>query len=376
MSPAFRTGAIGFGLIAVCYGFARFAFGLLLPQIGADLALGPELRGAIAGSAFATYCVTIIASAYLTERVGATVVATIAAIVAAIGMAGIALAPSALILAISVMVAGASTGLASPPMAAVVAAAVPPSGQDGTNTTINAGASVGVALSGPIALAMAEQWRLGFAVFAAMAAILAVITAALLPNAQTGKRVAGAPVTSTSLLRLIAATFLMGAASTAVWSFGGELVSRQPAWEPAGVSLLWSCIGLGGITGIWAGGCIARFGLVPVHWTFLVLMATAILSFGSGAGTPAMVLLGGAVFGAAYVMLTGIYLVWGVRTLADRPATGLMIAFLTIAIGQTVGAPLFGLLLGSFGAMPSVATFAAFALAAGCAPENTAKSGI
>ncbi|MBQ0708004.1 hypothetical protein [Ochrobactrum sp. AP1BH01-1] len=89
-----------------------------------------------------------------------------------------------------------------------------------------------------------------------------------------------------------------------------------------------------------------------------------------------MVLLGGAVFGAAYVMLTGVYLVWGVRTLADRPATGLMIAFLTIAIGQTVGAPLFGLLLGSFGAMPSVATFAAFALAAGCAPENTAKSGI
>ncbi len=94
MSPALRIGAVGFGLIAVCYGFARFAFGLFLPQVDADLSLGPSLSGVISGGFFAGYCVAIVASAVLTERIGPRAVATVAVIVAAVGMAGIALAPS------------------------------------------------------------------------------------------------------------------------------------------------------------------------------------------------------------------------------------------------------------------------------------------
>ena len=49
MSRALRLSATGFGLIAVCYGFARFAFGLFLPQIDADLALSQTVGGLIAG---------------------------------------------------------------------------------------------------------------------------------------------------------------------------------------------------------------------------------------------------------------------------------------------------------------------------------------
>jgi hypothetical protein len=48
--------------------------------------------------------------------------------------------------------------------------------------------------------------------------------------------------------------------------------------------------------------------------------------------------------------------------LSDRPATGLMIGFLTIAVGQTAGAPVFGLLLGGFGAEPAAMAFAALPL--------------
>ena len=66
MSPALRIGATGFGLIALCYGFARFAFGLFLPQIDAELHLGPSLSGVISGGSFAGYCLAIIAAAALT----------------------------------------------------------------------------------------------------------------------------------------------------------------------------------------------------------------------------------------------------------------------------------------------------------------------
>lgn len=128
MSPCVFLGAAGFGLIAVCYGFARFAFGLFLPQIDTDLALTPTLSGFISGGSFLGYCVAIILSAYLTERIGARAraVAIGAALVAAVGMAGIAMAPSPLLLACAVMLAGSSTGLASPPMAAAVAGRRPP----------------------------------------------------------------------------------------------------------------------------------------------------------------------------------------------------------------------------------------------------------
>jgi len=365
MSPALRIGATGFGLIALCYGFARFAFGLFLPQIDAELNLGPSLSGVISGGSFAGYCIAIIAAAALTEWFGARTVAMAAATMAAIGMAGIALAPSPTLLAVAVIVAGTSTGLASPPMAAAVAAAVRPDRQDATNTIINAGTSAGVALSGPIALAVNGQWRTTFAVFAGMAIVLAIGAALALPPSRDSRPSCGLPRITGPLGRLIVATFLAGMASTAIWSFGGQLVSRSLGWGTTETAILWSCIGAGGIAGAWAGSLMSRFGLRRVHLLFCGILAATIVAVGSGLAIAGVVLAGGALFGAAYVMLTGVYLVWGVRALPDRPATGLTIGFLTLAIGQTVGAPIFGLLMGGPGMKTAIIAYAAFALLAG-----------
>lgn len=364
MSSALRIGATGFALIAVCYGFARFAFGLFLPQIDSELGLGTSLCGVISGGSFAGYCVAIIASAILTERLGARAVAVGAALVASIGMAGIALAPSPLILAIAVVVAGSSTGLASPPMAAAVVAAVSKGRQDLTNTVINAGVSAGVALSGPIALAITGQWRLAFGAFAAVALLLAIAAAIALPAASGSGRSGGLPPMTGPVQRLISASFLMGAASTALWSFGGQLVASQLDWGSTGTGLLWTCIGVGGLVGALAGTLVGKFGLDRVHWAFLGLMAASILSVGLGLG-PVPTLVGGTIFGAAYVMLTGVYLIWGTHALPGRPATGLMVGFLTIAVGQTVGAPLFGFLMAGPGVEFAVICFAAVALFSG-----------
>lgn len=53
------------------------------------------------------------------------------------------------------------------------------------------------------------------------------------------------------------------------------------------------------------------------------------------------------VAGSAYVMLTGIILVWSVAMFADRPSTGLKAGFLVIAVGQVVGSPVAGALAGA-----------------------------
>lgn len=44
-------------------------------------------------------------------------------------------------------------------------------------------------------------------------------------------------------------------------------------------------------------------------------------------------------------MVSGGYLIWGVQALPDCPATALRIGFLMMAVGQTAGAPVFGLLI-------------------------------
>lgn len=367
MSPALRLGLVGFGLIAVCYGFARFAFGLFLPQIDADLSLGSTLAGVISGGSFLAYCVAIVLSASLTERVGARAVAVAAALVAAIGMAGIAAAPNAVWLAGAVMLSGSSTGLASPPMAVAVAAVVRRDRQDPTNTVINAGTSAGVALSGPITLAIGGQWRLAFCAFAAVALALALATWRTVPSTGNGPRATTEvlPPVNGDVARLVGASFLTGAASTALWSFGGQLATLRLGWDSAGIGVLWTAIGAAGIAGAAAGWLVARFGVDRVHWTFLAAMAVGIVAVGAGFASPATTLAGGALFGAAYVMLTGVYLVWGVAVVPERPATGLMIGFLTIAVGQTVGAPAFGFLLDHFGPGEAAFVFACLGLAAG-----------
>lgn len=364
MTPSVRIAVTGFALVAVCYGFARFAFGLFLPAIDGDLSISPTLAGAISGGLFLSYCATILLSAWLTERIGPRPVAVGAALVAAAGMAGIALAHSAPGLAAAVMLAGSSTGLASPPLAAAVGAAVRPAAQGSANTVVNAGTSAGVLLSGPAALLLGGQWRLAFAAFA-VAALCLVPAAARLPG-STGAASArgGLPPMTAALGHLVAAAFLMGASSTAVWSFGGQLAALRLQWDSGGVGLLWMLIGAAGVAGAAAGALVARFGIDRVHRFFLVATAIAILAIGGPAATPLLAAGGGALFGAAYIMLTGVYLVWGVRTLPDRPATGLTVGFLTIAIGQSVGAPIFGMLMDAFDADVAVALFAGMALAA------------
>lgn len=284
MKAGVSLGATGFALIAVCYGFARFAFGLFLPRINADLSLSSTLGGLIAGGAFLAYCVAIVLAAHLTERLGPRRVAVAAALVAGAGMTGIALAPSGLWLAPAVMLAGSSTGLSSPPLAAAVSRVVAPARQAVTNTVINAGTSAGVILSGPAALLAGADWRLAFGLFAATALVLALAVVFSVPG-RPGKASASADPRS--------------------------LYRRLPVR------------------------------LVGAGWT-----------------TPALTLAGGALFGAAYITLTGIYLVWGVRVLPDRPASGLMVGFLTVAIGQTAGAPVFGFLMDRFPALLPVTLFA------------------
>jgi len=52
----------GLSMIAVAYGFARFSYGLFLPQFRSEFALSSSLLGLIAGGSYLGYCFAIVAA--------------------------------------------------------------------------------------------------------------------------------------------------------------------------------------------------------------------------------------------------------------------------------------------------------------------------
>ncbi|CAM4283918.1 MFS transporter [Bordetella tumbae] len=363
----------GFCLIATCYGLTRFAFGLFLPAIATDLALSESLSGLISGGSFLGYCLAIIASATLTERLGSRVVAGIAGGIATIGLVGIVLAPNGVMMAVAVLFAGLSTGLASPPLAAAVADTLESNLQDRANTIINAGASGGIALSAPAAFIFGSDWRAAFAVFAMIAAMTTYVVTRTTPKkTMTNDPSKKHPLSfDADVKRLCISAFLMGVGSTAVWSFGSELTRRSLGWASDDVGWLWFVIGIFGLAGGACGTLIRRFGLNLVHVFCLLGMSGAVLTITLLANS-AMILASGGLFGAAYMTLTGVYLVWGVRAMPNRPATGITVGFLAISIGQMAGAPLFGYLIEHAGEKISGIAFA-FAILPACAFFNHSK---
>jgi predicted MFS family arabinose efflux permease len=363
----------GVALIAVCYGLARFAYGLLTPQIQDDLGFGSGLSGLIAAGSYVGYCVAILVSTALTQRVGPRPVAALAAALATGGMVLMAAAPGPGIMAAGVVVAGASTGAASPPLAEAVAAWVPEPVRDRTQTLVNAGTGVGVLVSGPIAIVAADQWRAAWAAFAVVAGLVGVAVLIAVPEGRPGadgRRAPGAgqlaerrPAVG-AVARLVVGSLLMGLGSIAVWTMGrllmtfeGQLPSSTSAW-------VWTVLGAAGILGGLGGDLTSRLGVATAWRVLLLAMAGATAAFAWAPGSPPVAFSSAAVFGASYIGLTGVALVWSTRLYPQRAAFGVGLSFLMIAVGQAVGAPVVGRLAELFDLGVSFQCCAVVALAA------------
>lgn len=343
-SPA-RLAAVGMSLIAVCYGFARFAYGLFEPTFRAEFDLDAATAGAVASGSYVAYCVAIVVATAATSRWGARTVAIAAGACATVGTALIAVAPGVAVLAGGVVLAGASTGLASPPLAQAVARHAPIARQPRLQTVVNAGTGLGVLVSGPVALLLVDHWRWAWAAFCAAAVVITLWTGATIPGRgghghARGPRTAGVRLPPGSV-RLLSAAAVMGLGSAATWTFGRDLVSTAGAGDTTGV-IMWIALGAAGLLGAFAGDLTTRLGLARCWSVAMVLLAAATALLALAADVPVVAVLAGAVFGAVYIALTGLLLLWGARTYPDRPVVGVGAAFLLIAVGQALGAPLLG----------------------------------
>ena len=362
--------APGLAMIAVTYGLARFAYGLFLPEMRESLDLSESVLGLIGAGSYAGYCFAILGALVFTSRAGPRFMAIAAGTVAVIGMATVAGSPAAWVLALGVLLAGSSSGLASPPMGEAVATSIPEESQDRANALINSGTSVGVALSGPAALLVTEQWRIAWIAFALVGGAVIVWNAIAMPRkpvsddrpggaAQTdGPRLSVRYLVGSRSVPLFAAATGVGFASAAYWTFSRDLVVRLGDLSGASSTIFWIVIGVSGLAGGLAGDLVQRFGLARAFRVSVLSMAAAIGLLAAAPGVLLWAYSSAALFGSTYIMLTGIILVWSVSVFQERPSAGLGAAFLLIAVGQVFGALTAGAVAGAAG---MVVTFWAFA---------------
>jgi predicted MFS family arabinose efflux permease len=368
--------APGLAMIAVTYGLARFAYGLFLPEMRESLDLSESVLGLIGAGSYVGYCLAVLGALVFTSRAGPRFMAVAAGAVAVVGMMTVAGAPTAWVLALGVLLAGSSSGLASPPMGEAVARTVSEESQDRANALINSGTSIGVALSGPAALLVAEQWRIAWGAFALVGGAVVAWNAIVMPGKPgSDDRPEGAAQTEVPRLSvrylmgsrsvaLFAAAMGVGFASAAYWTFSRDMVVRFGDLSGSSSTMFWVVIGVSGLAGGLAGDLVQRFGLSGAFRVSVLSMAAAIGLLAAAPGVLLWAYSSAALFGSTYIMLTGIILVWSVSVFHERPSAGLGAAFLLIALGQVFGALTAGAVAGAAGLVVTFWAFAGIAVVA------------
>ncbi len=114
----------GAALVAISYGLARFAFGLFVPSISAELNLTSYLIGSIGALPFISFVLSTLVAPLAADRLGARNLAVLSCSFCAGGLLLISEASDALSLGVGVFICGICTGLMMPALTAAMQALV------------------------------------------------------------------------------------------------------------------------------------------------------------------------------------------------------------------------------------------------------------
>ncbi|WP_244527634.1 MULTISPECIES: MFS transporter [Virgibacillus] len=345
----------GIAMIASTYGLARFSFGLLLPDIQKSLQLSDLMSGTISSLFYLAYCFTITLSTIITIRQGPRKMIFAAGLAALIGLLCMGLAHNIYILGLGVLLAGASTGLVSPPYGAAISLWIEEKKQGIANTWINSGTSIGIILSGLGAILLTPHWRITYFIYAVLTLITLLWNIQIIPKKSmystrmvlkkgdySIKGVEGS-------IRLSIASVVLGICSAAFWTFSRSFFENAGNYEDWQLSIFWVVIGVLGILGGFSGSLIEKKGL-PFSYKFatiLLSIASIILALSPDKWFIAYSAAG--IFGGSYIFLTGVLLVWGIRVFIHNASLGIGVPFLLLAVGQVIGSLSAGLFIGLWG---------------------------
>ncbi|PRZ17862.1 MFS transporter [Nesterenkonia sandarakina] len=381
------TAVAGMLLIAATYGMARFGVGLFAPRLAAERPDLAEVLGWAAAAQFIAYSVAAVVAARLVDR-RPRVGLVLAGATATLGSLGVAVASEPIFFVASVVIAGMGGGFASPALVPVIDAVVALRARATAQSVVNTGTGVGVIGAGLVAF-LAPSAGSAWVVMAGLSA--AAAAAVLLPlrghselGGQVGGRAGGASTrgersSSGSVASMAArpawrklavpgaAAVVAGAGSALIWTFGPLLVTDSGVVAADQVGWLWIALGAGGLLGTFTGVLVTRVG---EHAGFSV--TAGLLALASGVLAWALVTESGpaayasmAIFGAGYMALSGVLILWARQVWPDHAGAGTSLLFIALATGQAVGSAGFGLVQGGWDPAVMAAVAASLCLVGG-----------
>ncbi|TVP52892.1 MAG: MFS transporter [Halomonadaceae bacterium] len=364
------TGFALFGamLIALSFGLARFAFGLFVPPIRAELELTPDIIGIIGALPLISFVLATLVAPVSADRLGARYTALISCGFGVLGLALISQASTPLTLGIGVFACGICTGLMMPALTAAMQVVVDRSVHGRVSSVMNAGTSIGLVIAAPTVLFMTDAWRYAYLSFTAVAVVSVVATWFFIPSVSRIMPSNAAPPSPISalqwwrLLRLSLFGFAMGFVASAYWLFAPDLVVSIGALSSADTGWLWFAVGIAGLGGALISDLADRNNPPITHALMLVAMAASLALLAASPGQLGIAIFSAMVFGLSYMSLTGLYLMTGIRLLPGRMSMGPVLPFLACALGQAAGSPLVGLLVNEYGYADAFAMFAAIGI--------------
>jgi MFS family permease len=329
-------------LIASTYGMARFGVGLFAPRLVAERPDLAPVVGWAAAAQFVSYSVAAAVAARVSDRRPRAAV-LVAGTTAALGCGGVATTASAGWFVVLVFVGGTGAGLASPALVRLVDAVTPPRSAATAQSLVNTGTAVGVVVAGALALGVPSTagawWTMAALNAVAAGGVLLLVRGGVGPGEPTASA-AGTSYDWRPLATPAAAAAVVGAGSALLWSYGPLVATGPGPVDDGSVGFLWIALGIGGFLGPLTGRLVERRGLAGAWSRSVGAVAVASVALagaiGLGLAWPAYVAM--VCFGAGYMCLSGVLILWAREVWPEAAGRGTSVLFVALAVGQAVGA--------------------------------------
>lgn len=340
-----RLGIAGLAGVGVSFGFARYGYGLFLPEIRAEFGLSVSAVGLVGSATYVGYMVALVLVGTLATRVGPRVPVAVGGFSAAVGTALVGLAPGVEVLTAGLIIAGTSPGWIWAPYSDAVARMLPDASRSRVLALIPSGTAFGVVVAGPLAMiAHGSAWRYAWLVFAGVALLATVYNLRVLPG-DAPRQETGTPRPAVgvrwfarrSAVPLFVTALSYGVVGSVYWLLAVEAVSAAGTGTHIR-ALFWTLTGAAGTAGVFSGAVFARLGLRRSHVALFAALALAVAVLGVMADSPVAVGMSAVVYGPAFMAGSALLAVWSYEVFPERPTTGFSATVFFLGIG-TVGGP-------------------------------------